>query len=69
MRIEKFIIKIINLYQKYKFRSYPVCRFYPSCSDYAIMSIEKYGVIRGLFKSIWRIIKCNPLSKGGIDLP
>jgi len=69
MRIKELIIKIINLYKKYKFRSYPVCRFYPSCSDYALMSIEKYGVIKGLFKSIWRILRCNPVSKGGIDLP
>lgn len=67
--MRKIIINLIKLYKKYKFRSYGVCRFYPSCSDYAIESLEKYGLIKGLLKSIWRIIRCNPFSKGGIDLP
>ena len=43
------------------------CRFKPSCSEYAYASIEKYGVIIGLIKSVWRILRCNPWSKGGHD--
>jgi uncharacterized protein len=45
------------------------CRFEPSCSEYGYQVIKKYGLIRGLPKSIWRILRCNPWSKGGVDLP
>lgn len=45
------------------------CRFYPSCSEYAILSIEKDGVLRGALKSAWRLLRCNPFSKGGVDYP
>ncbi len=45
------------------------CRFYPSCSEYALISINKSGALKGTVKSIWRILRCNPLNKGGIDYP
>ncbi|HEX9740488.1 MAG TPA: membrane protein insertion efficiency factor YidD [Ignavibacteriaceae bacterium] len=45
----------------------PSCRFYPTCSEYGIEAIEKYGVIKGSFMAAWRILRCNPLSKGGYD--
>jgi uncharacterized protein len=44
------------------------CRFHPTCSCYAIEAIEKHGPLKGLFLSIYRIMRCNPWSKGGIDL-
>lgn len=44
------------------------CRFYPSCSQYAYEVISKKGVVVGLGLSLWRILKCNPWHKGGIDL-
>lgn len=52
-------------------RWYPqgYCQFYPSCSSYGYQAIQKYGVIKGSAKALWRIIRCNPWSKGGIDLP
>lgn len=43
------------------------CKFYPTCSEYAIQAIEKYGSIKGSFISIKRILRCNPFSKGGYD--
>lgn len=43
------------------------CRFYPSCSQYALQSIEHYGVIKGLFFGILRLLKCHPWSCGGFD--
>ena len=43
------------------------CRFTPSCSEYTIQAIEKYGVIKGILLGTWRIIRCNPWSKGGDD--
>ncbi|RPI73587.1 MAG: membrane protein insertion efficiency factor YidD [Ignavibacteriales bacterium] len=45
----------------------PSCRFYPSCSEYGIEAITKYGVIKGGFMTAWRIVRCNPFSKGGYD--
>lgn len=43
------------------------CRFYPTCSDYAIQAIEKYGVIKGGFKAVCRIARCHPFNPGGFD--
>ncbi|HSP86925.1 MAG TPA: membrane protein insertion efficiency factor YidD [Ignavibacteriaceae bacterium] len=45
----------------------PSCRFYPTCSNYGIEAITKYGVIVGGLKTAWRIIRCNPFNKGGYD--
>lgn len=45
------------------------CRFVPSCSEYAQIAIERHGVVRGSGKAVWRIARCNPLSKGGEDWP
>ena len=45
------------------------CRFYPTCSAYSEMAIRKYGLLWGGAKSAWRILRCNPFSKGGIDYP
>ncbi|GIX45812.1 MAG: putative membrane protein insertion efficiency factor [Candidatus Tectimicrobiota bacterium] len=47
----------------------PACRFYPSCSTYAIEAIAAYGPWRGLLKAAWRLLRCQPLSRGGVDLP
>lgn len=43
------------------------CKYYPTCSEYTIQAIEKYGTIKGCFLGIKRILKCNPFSKGGYD--
>jgi putative membrane protein insertion efficiency factor len=45
------------------------CRFYPSCSEYAETAIAQTGAARGLVLSLWRILRCSPLSKGGVDRP
>lgn len=68
--ISYFLIKPIELYRKYISPMKPrCCRFYPSCSAYAVLAIKKYGPFKGLLKAIWRILRCNPFSKGGIDFP
>ena len=43
------------------------CRFYPTCSQYAVEAIEKYGVLKGGLLTAWRILRCNPFAKGGYD--
>ena len=72
------VVKIIRIYQKtlsfdhgFFKHLFPhgYCRFKPTCSEYAIEAIEKYGLIHGGLKSVWRILRCNPFSKGGIDEP
>lgn len=45
----------------------PCCRFYPSCSQYALLAIEHHGVIKGLWLAICRILRCHPWSAGGYD--
>ena len=61
-------IKLVRLYQKHiSPLSPPSCRFYPTCSEYAAQSLEKYGVIIGGAKAVWRILRCNPFNKGGFD--
>jgi putative membrane protein insertion efficiency factor len=50
-------------------REHGFCRFTPSCSEYGKIAYEKYGFIKGSLKTAWRILRCNPLSKGGKDLP
>ena len=66
--MKKILIYLIRFYQK-KISPYkkPCCRFYPTCSSYAIEAIEKKGVIRGSVMAIWRILRCNPYGKGGFD--
>lgn len=43
------------------------CRYYPSCSEYAIQAIERFGILRGLVLAGWRLLRCNPWSDGGFD--
>ena len=45
------------------------CKFYPTCSEYSYQTIKKNGIVIGLFKSTWRVLRCNPWSMGGVDLP
>ncbi|MBO4318154.1 MAG: membrane protein insertion efficiency factor YidD [Mailhella sp.] len=45
----------------------PCCRYYPSCSRYALDAIEIHGVFKGILLAAWRILRCNPFSKGGYD--
>ena len=47
----------------------PACRYLPSCSDYALQAITRYGVVRGGAMTVWRLLRCNPLSAGGYDPP
>ena len=43
------------------------CRFYPSCSHYGYQAIYKYGIFKGSFMAVWRLIRCNPFNPGGYD--
>jgi len=45
------------------------CKYHPSCSEYAVQAIRKHGVVRGSGMAAWRLLRCNPWSKGGVDYP
>ncbi len=74
--LSKIAVSLIKLYQKtLSFDHGPLkqhyphgfCRFYPTCSQYGVEAIEKYGIVKGGIKTMWRIIRCNPWNKGGND--
>ncbi len=67
--MKKVCIFLINVYRKYisPFKKYGCCKYYPTCSQYAIEAYEKYGFFKGTALSCWRILRCNPFSKGGYD--
>ncbi len=63
-----FAVAAIRLYQKVISPMLPnSCRFYPSCSQYTVQAIRKYGAFKGTLMGSWRIMRCNPFSKGGFD--
>jgi putative membrane protein insertion efficiency factor len=66
--IKKFMIQMIRLYKRYlsPLKS-TKCPYFPSCSDYGLEAIEKYGPVKGGALAAWRICRCNPFSKGGYD--
>lgn len=72
------VLKMIRLYQKtLSFdhgmlrHLYPngYCRFHPTCSEYGYQAIKHYGLFYGGVKTLWRILRCNPINKGGYDPP
>lgn len=72
-----FLLKVIRFYQKYfspdrgplsLIHPFPgVCKFRPTCSEYAYQAIEKYGIFKGIIKAISRLLRCHPFSQGGYD--
>ena len=62
------LIRLIKLYQKIHLPFFSgCCRFYPTCSNYAIEAIEKHGALKGMALAAFRILRCNPFCKGGYD--
>jgi len=58
------IVLYRNLYSRF---AVPRCRFYPSCSQYALDTLNKYGFFMGIHRIIWRVLRCNPFNEGGVD--
>ncbi len=66
--MRKLLIRLIRFYQKgISPLKKPCCKYIPTCSAYAIEAIERFGPIKGLGLSIWRLLRCNPFSRGGYD--
>ena len=67
-KMKKLLIRMIRFYQKKVSPTKPnCCRFTPTCSAYAIEAIETHGAFKGFFLSLWRLLRCHPLCKGGYD--
>lgn len=66
--MKNILIFIINIYRRF---ISPIktgkCRFYPTCSEYAVQSIERYGAVKGMLLAIKRVLKCHPFHPGGYD--
>lgn len=68
MMLKMIVLKLIVLYQRFISPLLaPRCRFYPSCSQYCFDAVEQYGIIKGLFLGIKRVLRCHPFNEGGYD--
>ncbi|HNW59256.1 MAG TPA: membrane protein insertion efficiency factor YidD [bacterium] len=66
--VKPILLSLIRFYQHAISPALPPsCRFQPTCSEYALQAIEKYGIIKGCSKAFIRLLKCNPLFPGGYD--
>lgn len=66
--MKEILLILIRFYRRYiSPLKAPTCIYTPTCSEYAMQAIEKYGVLKGGFMSIKRILRCHPLHKGGYD--
>ena len=66
--LRKIVVLPIRLYQRLIAPALGArCKYYPSCSEYAAQAIERFGILRGLVLAGWRLLRCNPWSRGGFD--
>ncbi len=67
--MKKILIFTVKFYQKHfsGLKSAPSCRFIPTCSQYALEALEKYGAVKGTYLALKRVLKCHPFHKGGYD--
>ena len=66
--MKKLLLSLIRFYRRHDSPHLPpMCRYYPTCSYYAIEAIETHGAFKGFFLTVYRILRCNPLCKGGYD--
>ena len=62
------VVLLLRGYQRFVSPLYgPSCRFYPSCSQYALLAVQRHGVVRGARLAAWRLLRCNPWNSGGVD--
>ncbi|MBQ3054353.1 MAG: membrane protein insertion efficiency factor YidD [Clostridia bacterium] len=69
--MNRIMIKLIGLYQKIlsPLKGKSSCRFYPTCSQYGIICYKRFNFFKATFLTIYRVLRCNPFCKGGIDYP
>ncbi|MCI8581858.1 MAG: membrane protein insertion efficiency factor YidD [Dorea sp.] len=67
--MKNILLWLVRFYQKYlsPMKGYSSCKYFPTCSKYALEAIERFGALKGTGLAVWRILRCNPFSKGGCD--
>ena len=67
--MKRFLLALIRFYRRYvsPHKGGPCCRYIPTCSAYAVTAIQRYGAWKGGWMAAWRVLRCNPFSKGGYD--
>jgi putative membrane protein insertion efficiency factor len=66
--MKSLALGLLRLYKRWISPSFPPsCRYVPTCSEYAMEAVERYGVVRGGAMAAWRVLRCHPLAKGGLD--
>ena len=67
--MKQVLIFFVRIYRKYisPLKGRPTCRYFPTCSQYAIEALEKYGAVKGSYLALRRILRCHPFHKGGYD--
>jgi uncharacterized protein len=64
----RLVVVLIHGYQRVVSPLFgPRCKYYPSCSEYAAQAVTRFGILRGLVLAAWRLLRCNPWSRGGFD--
>ena len=68
--MKQLLIGLIHFYQRYlsQRKPYNTCKYLPTCSEYAVQAIQMHGALKGGFLAFWRLLRCNPFSKGGVDM-
>jgi uncharacterized protein len=66
--VRSIAVAPVRLYQRFVSPALPRrCKYHPTCSQYAVTAIRRYGILRGLVLAAWRLLRCNPWSHGGVD--
>ena len=66
--MKHLFIKFIRFYQKnISANTSSKCKYFPTCSNYAVEALETHGFLKGTLLSLWRVLRCNPFSRGGYD--
>ena len=66
--MKSIAMALLRMYKRWISPAFPPsCRYVPTCSEYAMEAVERYGAVRGLAMAAWRLLRCHPLAKGGLD--
>jgi len=66
--VKRALVSTLRFYKRFVSPGLPrSCKYYPSCSEYAIDALEAHGAVKGLLLAVWRVLRCNPFAKGGYD--
>ena len=66
--LTRVLVATVRFYQRFISPALPAsCRYYPKCSAYAVTALKVHSPLKGLLLALWRLLRCNPLTRGGVD--